>query len=605
MAPMIDTDFLVVGLGPAGAALASFLAQNEKPTDLKGIAINKATSTADTPRAHSVNPFAIECLRDIGLEDDAKRLGVTGNDFKSMRWCRSMVGEEYGKVHCYAGDPDGKRDLEKSTPCDYMDLPQTYLEPMLVKYASHNGFQTRFSTDLVSIEQTDNSIICTVKDAITQTIYQIRSRYLFGADGGRSTVAATLNFSFLKEPSGGVACNILLNADLTHIVHERKSQLHWVMKPDRITRFGIAPVLRMVRPWTQWLLVTFTPGTSEDPFRDLSPQSPELIDFVKEIIGDDSVDVEILRLDPWVVRETVAESYSSKRNVFLLGDAAHRHPPAFGLGSNTCIQDAYNLAWKVALVAKGIAGPALLDSYTTERQPVGAQLVRESNKQMVAHAAVWEALGMFNKSSEEGLQQINQLSEASKEGAARRLRLHTALEGKRQEAESVGIAMNQVYDSTAVYLDDEIGPRPVVQGDPIVRVLISSYPGLRLPHAWLDKPTRRKTLSTQDLAGHGSFCLITGVGGDAWRLAADKVSQATGVQIKTYGIGFGLDYQDIYREWQERREVEEDGCVLIRPDRFVAWRSMRMISDCESKLLLVLNSILSREESNVIRNKKA
>jgi 2-polyprenyl-6-methoxyphenol hydroxylase-like FAD-dependent oxidoreductase len=482
-----------------------------------------------------------------------------------------------------------------SSPCDFIDLPQTYLEPILLKYASHNGFQVRFSTDLINIERTSNGTICTVKDSVTQNTYQIRTRYLFGADGGRSVVARSLDFQFLVKPSSGVACNILLNADLTHLMHERHAQLHWVMKPDRITRFGTAPVLRMVRPWKEWLLVAFTPGTSEDPFRDLTPQSQELIQFLKEVIGDDNVDVEVVRLDPWVVRDEVAERFSSDRNAFLLGDAAHRHPPAFGLGSNTCIQDAYNLAWKVAYVAKGFAGPALLDSYNDERQPVGAELVRESNNQMGAHAAVWEALGMFAASSEEGMRQIHQLSEATEEGAARRSRLYKALEGKRQEGESLGITMNQTYDSSAVYLDDETSHRPLIQGDRLVKILISSYPGHRLPHAWLDKPARGKLLSTQDLAGCGSFCLLTGVGGDEWRLAAKKVSQATGIPIKTYGIGFGLDYQDIYREWQERREVGEDGCILVRPDRFVAWRSMKMIPDCEGKLSQVLNRILSRE----------
>jgi 2-polyprenyl-6-methoxyphenol hydroxylase-like FAD-dependent oxidoreductase len=487
-----------------------------------------------------------------------------------------------------------------ASPCDFMDLPQTYLEPILLKYASHNGFEVRFSTDLVEIERTGSSIVCTVKDAVTQTTYQVRSRFLFGADGGRSFVARSLNFNFLVEPSAGVACNILLNADLTHLMHERHAQLHWVMKPDGITRFGTAPVLRMIRPWTQWLIVAFSPGASEDPFRDLTPQSSELIQFAKEVIGDDTVDVEIIRLDPWVVRESIAETFSSEREAFLLGDAAHRHPPAFGLGSNTCIQDAYNLAWKAVYVAKGLAGPELLDSYNDERQPVGAQLVRDSNEEMAAHVAVWEALGMFAGSPAEGLRQIHQLSEATEDGAARRLRLHEALEGKRREGESIGMTMNQRYHSKAVYLDDETIPPPPVPGDHHVNILITSYPGNRLPHAWLDKSTRRKLVSTQDLAGDGSFCVLTGIGGDAWRLAAVSLSKATGIPLTTYGIGFGLEYQDIYREWQERRGIEEDGCILVRPDRFVAWRSTRMVSDCESKLSRVLSRILSREVANII-----
>jgi hypothetical protein len=347
------------------------------------------------------------------------------------------------------------------------------------------------------------------------------------------------------------------------------------------------------------LLVAVSPGATEDPFRDLTPESPEVKQFAKEVIGDDSVDVEILRLDPWVIRESIAEKFSIERDVFLLGDAAHRHPPAFGLGSNTCIQDAYNLAWKAVYVTKGLAGPGLLDSYNHERQPVGAELVRDSNAEMGSHLAVFEALGMFAGSPEEGLKLIHQLSEATDEGAARRLRLHNALEGKRREGESIGMTMNQRYTSDAIYLDDETSPAPLVEGDHHVKILITSYPGNRLPHAWLDKPTRRRRISTQDLAGHGSFCLFTGIGGEAWKLAAQNLSKATGIPILTYGIGFGLDYQDVYREWQDRRGVEEDGCILVRPDRFVAWRSAKMIPNCEGKLSQVLSRILFREEIDI------
>jgi 2-polyprenyl-6-methoxyphenol hydroxylase-like FAD-dependent oxidoreductase len=464
-----------------------------------------------------------------------------------------------------------------------------------VKYASHHGFEVRFSSELVSLERLPNVSLCTVKDCITKNTYQIRARYVFGADGGRSAVARMLNFSFRTEPSQGVACNILLNADLSHLMHGRHSQLHWIMKPDMRSRFGIAPTLRMVRPWKQWMLVAFTPGASEDPFRDLTPQSPELIDFLKEIIGDETVDVEILRLDPWVIRESVADTFSRSGNVFLLGDAAHRHPPTYGLGSNTCIQDAYNLAWKVAYVSKGLAGPGLLETYTQERQPVGADLVKKSNECVVHHVNVWEALGMLAHSPEEGLQQLKELSEATEGGAARRLKLHKALEGKRLECESLGLTMNQWYTSKAVYLDDEPQPRPALEGDPVVKILVSTYPGNRVPHAWLDIPTRGKPLSTQDLAGHGSFCLLTSYRGDAWARAAEKISKATGIPIKSYRIGFGLDYHDVYREWNDRRGVEEDGCVLVRPDRFVAWRSKKMIPECEQKLLHVLDQILFRD----------
>lgn len=209
-------------------------------------------------------------------------------------------------------------DVAKTTPCRHIDLPQSYLEPVMLRYASTHGIKCRYSTELIHFERDERGILSTVKDKFSQTTYQIRSRFIFGADGGKSVVARKGNFSFNVAPSGGVACNVLFDADLSDLMHERDAQLHWIMKPDARSRFGIAPTVRMVRPYTKWLVVTFTPGTDQDPYRDLTPESPELIAYIKELIGDDSVDVQVERLDPWVVRETVADNYSQSGDVFLV-----------------------------------------------------------------------------------------------------------------------------------------------------------------------------------------------------------------------------------------------------------------------------------------------
>lgn len=353
------------------------------------------------------------------------------------------------------------------------------------------------------------------------------------------------------------------------------------------------------------MLLAVTPGVdlNSDPYRHLTPDSPELIAWIREAMGLDEhplggdVQVKVHRIDPWVIRETVADEYHPAPNAFLLGDAAHRHPPIYGLGSNTCVQDAYNLAWKVAFVARGLAGPGLLASYGPERQPVGAQLVRESNAALSQHAGIWSAFGMDvgHLSAGDTAAGYEELSEASPAGEDRRRRLHAALEEKMIEGKSLGLCGNQWYVSDAVYLDDEEGPRPPLEGDPIVELQVGTYPGSRLPHAKLDVPRRRKIISTHDLAGNGAFCLFTGYGGDAWQEAADKISKATGIPINTYKIGFGLEWQDIYREWYSRRGIEDSGCVLVRPDRFVAWRSVNVAEDCESKLTQVLNKVLCRE----------
>ena len=244
---------------------------------------------------------------------------------------------------------------------------------------------------------------------------------------------------------------------------------------------------------------------------------------------------------------------------------------------------------------KGLAGRGLLETYTTERQPVGAHLVREANRHVLRHRDVIAALGPLD-----GTGEIAELSAATEGGAERRARLHDALEGMRSEGESIGIAMNQCYEGAgAVYVDDEPVPEPPPEAlvDPIVQIQISTYPGRRLPHAWLDgAPARRKEISTTDLAGHGAFCLLTGVGGEAWTRAARSIAAATGIPINCYGIGFGLDYHDVYRDWWRHRGVDEDGCVLVRPDRFVVWRSAKAVPDCEDKLLSVLNKILWRHQ---------
>ncbi|KAI1055524.1 hypothetical protein LB506_011415 [Fusarium annulatum] len=604
MSAVVDTDILIVGAGPAGAALASFMGQN----GLSGLVISKSPHTAYTPRAHGFNPFALvidtneECLRDINLEDEVLRLAIREPFILSSRFAKSLIGEEYGRLSAWEENPTSLGRRKETTPCEYVDFTQRHLEPLLLRYASHNGFNVRFSTEILKVESisshtTEPAYTCTVYDHILKQEFKIRTKYLFGADGARSEIARQFDFQFLTQNPGPKACNVLFRADLAnHLAESRLCGLHWIIQPDRTLFPGVVAHLRAVRPWNEWVLVAFG-GQGNNPFEGLTTQSQELVDLIRQLVGDNSLDVEILTLDAWTVRESVAASYSKDdRTLFLLGDAAHRHPPTFGLGSNTCIQDAYNLAWKVAYVSKGWAGPGLLSSYSQERQPVGADLVRESNNQIRKNAELFRVFGMMAPSAE-GMDLVGQLSHATPEGSTRRADLYKAFEEKKQEFESLGLAQNHFYASKAVYLDDEPNPRPVLQGDPVVQVQISTYPGSRLPHAWIDKPNRLDTISTLDLAGKGSFCLLVGVDGSAWRSAADAIKTATDIPIKVFGIGPGQEYIDVYRRWYEKRGVSDSGCVLVRPDRFVAWRSVDKPEDCEQKLGDVVRSILCRDES--------
>ena len=156
--------------------------------------------------------------------------------------------------------------------------------------------------------------------------------------------------------------------------------------------------------------------------------------------------------------------------------------------------------------------------------------------------------------------------------------------------------MNQRYESSGIYLKDEKEARRPPPTDAVLEHQITTYPGSRLPHAWLNKRTPVDPISTIDLAAHGAFCLLTGVGGDKWKRAAYEASRYLGIKINAYSIGWKQDWEDVYGDWGDRREIEEDGCILLRPDRTICWRSMTMREDCGKALLDVLRVVLGKSE---------
>ena len=179
----------------------------------------------------------------------------------------------------------------------------------------------------------------------------------------------------------------------------------------------------------------------------------------------------------------------------------------------------------------------------------------------------------------------------SPEGSVRRENLSKALRAIDREEHGLGIEMNQRYASSAVYQADQ-GEMPAFTRDPLQHYHPTTYPGARLPHTWLGNHIPSQYISTIDLAGKGHFTLFTGIGGQHWKTAAHQVSSELGVPIKAFSIGYGQDYKDVYLDWEGIRGVMESGCVLVRPDFFVAWRCLEWQEDGLSKLRAVTKSIL-------------
>ena len=209
------------------------------------------------------------------------------------------------------------------------------------------------------------------------------------------------------------------------------------------------------------------------------------------------------------------------------------------------------------------------------------------------HGIVWEALGAFEPNVAERTAANAEISSATPEGLKRREKLQAALRGIDREEHGLGIEMNQRYTSTAIYTTDR-GAMPPFDRDPLEHYHATTWPGARVPHVWLC-PTAMpsKLVSTVDLAGKGKFALFTGIGGESWKTAASEVSKNIDVPISAYTIGYDQDYRDVYLNWTKIRGVAESGCVLVRPDYFVAWRCEQWEPTSSKQLEAVVRSILS------------
>lgn len=207
------------------------------------------------------------------------------------------------------------------------------------------------------------------------------------------------------------------------------------------------------------------------------------------------------------------------RRIFCGGDAVHRHPPSSGLGLNTCVQDGHNLGWKLAYVARGIAGAALLQSYTEERAPVGRQIVERANQSRRDYAAMQAALKIPSaaKPSTAGRARLR---DPGPEGVKARDALTKALEMKQTEFNALGVELNQRYQSSAIIPDDGAAPE-VFERDKELYHQATTRPGAKIPHVWLVDHSGKKC-STLDVTGKSKFSLVTGLSGTAWVEAAAR-----------------------------------------------------------------------------------
>lgn len=581
--PQVETDVLVVGTGPAGAAAAVALSTY----GVENVVISRFGWTARTPRAHITNQRTMEVIRDFGLEDEVKDLATPNDLMGENPFCTSLAGEELGRLKTWGTHPQRRADQEQASPTRVCDLPQNYMEQILTHAAAHRGSKVRFDTEYLSLDQDAEGVTATVRDRLTDQTYEIRAKYLIGADGANSKVVEDIGLPLEGRMGVEGSINMVFEADLTKYVAHRPSVLYWIVQPGSdVGGLGIG-VVRMVRPWHRWLAI----WGYEDP--ENPPQLTEELatDIVHNLIGDHDVPVKINATSTWTVNDMYAEE-NTRGRVFCMGDAVHRHPPLNGLGSNVSIQDAYNLAWKLALVLEGKAEPSLLGTYDEERSPVAAQTVKRANKSLAAFPPVLGALGLFDAQDPDQMKEnMAARKNSTTEAAEQRAALRQAIDNSDPVYNCHGVEMNQRYESAAVVPDGTEDPGFL--RDQELYYQASSRPGARLPHAWLIDEDGY-SVSTLDLCGGGHFTLLTGIGGEAWQDAVRTVEDAFDIEVNVHVIGPGRQFDDPYGDWARLRETTETGALLVRPDIFVAWRADAVSPSATEDLTSAMECILGR-----------
>ena len=579
----IVTDVLIIGTGPAGSASAALLSSY----GIQNMVVNRYRWLANTPRAHITNQRTMEVLRDLGreVEEEAYMFATDKDHMGNTVFCESLAGEEIGRIQSWGTSPESMAAHLRASPTFMNDLPQTYMEPLLFKTACRKGTQARMSTEYVRHVEDAEGVTTTCLDRMTGREVSIRSKYLIGADGGNSRVAEIAGLPFEGKMGIGGSVNILFKADLSKHVAHRPPVLYWVMQPGA-TVGGIGMgLIRMVRPWNEWLISWGYDINQPAPKVDAAMATT----VARQLVGDPGLEIELLSAKTWTVNNMYATHMQTDR-VFIMGDAAHRHPPSNGLGSNTAIQDAFNLAWKLALAVKGTAGPELLETYSVERVPIARQIVTRANQSIDEFGLIFQALDLLGSADPVVMQQNMDKRYGTGDAAEQqRAALRAAIAFNKYEFDCHGVEMNQRYKSSAVVRDGAVDP--ALLADMELHYQATTTPGARVPHAWVWDASGAKH-STLDLCGKGAFSILTGIGGEDWEAAAKAVGIQFGVRIKVHGIGPRKPYQDHLGEWAGLRETRDSGAVLVRPDQHVGWRCDSLPTDPAAALRRVLAAIL-------------
>jgi putative polyketide hydroxylase len=506
-----ETPVLIVGGSMVGLASALFLAHQ----GVRPLLVERHAEISAHPRAQAASPRTMELLDGLGLGDAVRAVETPHAQYGDILQVESLSGKELNRF-----DGPFRHDTHGVSSTGWTLVGQDRLEPILRRRAEELGADVRFGTELVSYEQDDESVTAVIRRLADGSERTVRAKYLIAADGHRSPIRAGLGIGTHGRGTFGRQMIILFRADLEKYVDGRKFFLCFVSNPQV---HGVLGQLGASGTDRWCLAPSLRPDDTHDDY-----SAERCLELVRAAVGVPDLPVSIEDASSWEIAAQVADRFRAGR-VFLAGDSAHVMPPTGGFGGNTGLQDAHNLAWKLALVLRGTAEPSLLDSYEAERVPVA------------------------EFTTEQGVIRYLQRSGLDQEIAARHQPEATVLFGHR-------------YRSDAVAAEDD-DPAPVE--DPRGA---SGRPGTRATHLQLRLRDRDTTVA--ELV-HCDFALLAAPDGQEWLAAGAELCARLALPLDRYLVGPSPDATlvDPTGEFTERFGIGRTGAVLVRPDGFVAWRS--------------------------------
>ncbi|KAM0541726.1 hypothetical protein ACHAPJ_013131 [Fusarium lateritium] len=531
---------IIIGSSMVGKTLGLLLGYH----GIRSLSFDRHSRAGAHPRAAGINFRTSEILRQLGLE--GLTLEQSGKEYDlnaGMLIVEKLVG---GKVikHLQEHDPDH---VKSFTPSNWVWISQRMFEPILGANAERFNSEQRHGHEVLLYEENDDHVLVVVRELRTGEIKKYRTSYVVACDGNRSPTRQKEGISWEGPGVLRNSLGVSFKSDLSPFIGKRMVHgVIYVANKDigggfRLEDEGRQGIIMVnnVGPKTSFEPGSITVDNAKDYFYQLSGLSP------------DQTTPEILSMNYWTMAAYTAGRFESKGGrVFLAGDSAHTMPPTGGLGGNTGIADAHNLAWKLAYVLSGKASHSLLTSYNIERQPIDEFTVEQAYNRFQNRIVLQQPPA--------------------------------------PEAPDKSVELGYRYPQGGAFVPEENYPTPKeVYDDPSFPTAI---PGSRFPHSYIEDVVSGKTISTIDLI-KTNFVLITVTSESPWIAAATK----TPVELDVYALdATSSPYRDAVGDVAKRCRLKPEEAILVRPDGFIAWRGVREDSGYELKLKEGLDAILRR-----------